>query len=147
MITLALLHPLNKTPLQHWTFEKDPVIRVGRSTDNDVVLYSAVVSRHHVELRQTPQGWQITSLGTNGTYLDGKRITEVPAEDGTIIRLARSGPNLQIHMGVEGYKFVQASLAKRQAPTSSPPQMDMPESSFTDIQPNSTLMPESSQAE
>lgn len=147
MITLVLLHPLNKTPLQHWTFEKDPVIRVGRSTDNDVVLYSAVVSRHHVELRQTPQGWKITSLGTNGTYLDGKRITEVSAEDGTIIRLARSGPNLQIHMGVEGYKFVQASLAKRQAPASPPSQPDGPESSLTDIQLNSTLLPKRSQLE
>lgn len=147
MITLVLLHPLNKTPLQHWKFEKDPVIRVGRSTDNDVVLYSAVVSRHHVELRQTPQGWKITSLGTNGTYLDGKRITEVPAEDGTIIRLARSGPNLQIHMGVEGYKFVQASLAKRQAPASTPSKPDGPESSLTDMQLDSTLLPESSQLE
>lgn len=98
MITLSLLHPINKTPVQNWTFETESVIRIGRSTDNDVILYSAVVSRHHVELRQTEQGWLVMSLGTNGTYLEGKRIEQVPVEDGLIIRLARSGPNIQINL-------------------------------------------------
>ncbi|MEM9483483.1 MAG: FHA domain-containing protein [Cyanobacteria bacterium P01_F01_bin.116] len=96
MITLSLLHPLNKTPIQHWTFEEQDVIRIGRSTDNDVVLYSAVVSRHHLEIHKGAAGWAIQSLGTNGTYLDGKRIQNVAAEDGLVVRLARSGPNLQI---------------------------------------------------
>ncbi len=77
------------------------MIRIGRSTDNNVVLYSAVVSRHHVEIHRTDSGWSVKSIGTNGTYLDGRRITEVPVEDGIIIRLARSGPNIQIHMAEE----------------------------------------------
>ena len=92
MITLFLLHPLKKIPVQNWTFENEPVIRIGRSTDNHVVLYSAVVSRHHVELRYKGSQWEIVNLGTNGTYLDGKRITQVTAQDGVIIRRARSGP-------------------------------------------------------
>ncbi|NEQ52568.1 MAG: FHA domain-containing protein [Leptolyngbya sp. SIO3F4] len=96
MITLSLLHPLNKTPIQNWTFEEQDVIRIGRSTDNDVVLYSAVVSRHHLEIHKGVAGWAIQSLGTNGTYLDGKRIQSVTAKDGLVVRLARSGPNLQI---------------------------------------------------
>lgn len=96
MITLSLLHPLNKTPIQNWSFEEQDVIKIGRSTDNDVVLYSAVVSRHHLEIHKGVAGWAIQSLGTNGTYLDGKRIQTVPAEDGLVVRLARSGPNLQI---------------------------------------------------
>ncbi|MEM6253489.1 MAG: FHA domain-containing protein [Cyanobacteria bacterium P01_D01_bin.156] len=96
MITLSLLHPLHKTPIQHWTFEEQEIIRIGRSTDNDVVLYSAVVSRHHLEIHKGGTGWAIQSLGTNGTYLDGKRIQSVTAEDGLVVRLARSGPNLQI---------------------------------------------------
>lgn len=99
MITLFLLQPLKQTPAQIWTFENESVIRIGRSTDNHVVLYSAVVSRHHVELRRTGENWEIVNLGTNGTYLDGKRITQVPVVDGAIIRLARSGPNIQIRLG------------------------------------------------
>ncbi len=96
MITLSLLHPLNKTPIQNWSFEEQDIIRIGRSTDNDVVLYSAVVSRHHLEIHKEVAGWAIQSIGTNGTYLDGKRIQHVVAEDGLVVRLARSGPNLQI---------------------------------------------------
>lgn len=100
MITLLLLHPLKKIPVQHWTFdEQAAVVRIGRSTDNHVVLYSAVVSRHHVELRKDGDQWVIVNLGTNGTYLDGKRISQVPVNDGVIIRLARSGPNVQIRLG------------------------------------------------
>jgi pSer/pThr/pTyr-binding forkhead associated (FHA) protein len=97
VITLSLLHPLHKTPVQSWKFEQETVVRVGRSTDNDVVLYSAVVSRHHVELHRTTSGWGVKNLGTNGTYLDGHRIAEAPVTDGMIIRLARSGPNIQIN--------------------------------------------------
>ncbi|MGF1497088.1 MAG: FHA domain-containing protein [Elainellaceae cyanobacterium] len=104
MITLLLLHPLKRTPIQVWPFKGESLIRIGRSTDNDVILYSAVVSRHHVELRKVGSGWEIVNLGTNGTYLDGKRITKVAAEDGSVIRLARSGPNIQIRLGPEVLK-------------------------------------------
>jgi pSer/pThr/pTyr-binding forkhead associated (FHA) protein len=99
VITLSLLHPVKQIPVQVWTFPDESVIRIGRSTDNQVVLYSAVVSRRHVELRRVGSGWEIINLGTNGTYLNGKRITQVPVVDGSIIRLARSGPNIQIRLG------------------------------------------------
>jgi eukaryotic-like serine/threonine-protein kinase len=99
VITLTLLHPVQATPVQSWTFEHVPVIRVGRATDNHVILYSAVVSRHHVELRHDSGNWELVNIGTNGTYLDGKQIAQLPIQDGTIVRLARSGPNLQINLG------------------------------------------------
>lgn len=98
MITLILLHPLQSVPVQNWTFETESVVRVGRSTDNDVVLYSAVVSRHHVELRQEGDQWKVVNIGTNGTYIDGQRIDECEAKDGLVIRLASSGPKIQIRL-------------------------------------------------
>ncbi len=99
MIHLTLLHPIKNTPIQHWTFKHETVVRIGRGTDNQVILYSAVVSRHHAELRYDGSAWEIVNLGTNGTYLDGKRITQVPAADGIVLRLARSGPKIQIRFG------------------------------------------------
>jgi serine/threonine-protein kinase len=99
VITLTLLHPIQSIPVQSWTFEHEPVIRIGRSTDNHVILYSAVVSRHHVELRCHDSQWEVVSLGANGTYVEGKRITQIPLVDSLVIRLARSGPNIQIHLG------------------------------------------------
>ncbi|NJL20461.1 MAG: FHA domain-containing protein [Leptolyngbyaceae cyanobacterium SM1_3_5] len=105
MITLTLLHPLKQIALQNWSFqEQESIIRIGRSTDNQVILYSAVVSRHHVELRRTGSSWEVVNLGTNGTYLDGKRVTQMEIADGAVIRLARSGPNLRIHIGSEPIK-------------------------------------------
>ncbi|NJK49353.1 FHA domain-containing protein [Candidatus Gracilibacteria bacterium] len=97
-ITLTLLQPGKNIPLQNWTFDTESVIRIGRSMDNDVVLYSAVVSRRHIEIRRDRTRWEVVSLGANGTYVDGKPITTVSAEDGMIIRLASSGPQIQIRL-------------------------------------------------
>jgi pSer/pThr/pTyr-binding forkhead associated (FHA) protein len=99
VITLSLLHPVKQTPVQVWTFPNESVIRIGRSTENQVVLYSAVVSRHHVELRRMGSAIEVVNLGTNGTYVDGKRITQSMMTEGATIRLARSGPMIQIQMG------------------------------------------------
>lgn len=98
MIKLTLLHPLQSIPVRSWTFEDEQVVRIGRSTDNHVVLYSAVVSRRHVELRRNGASWEVINLGTNGTYLDGHPINQMAVVDGQIIHLARSGPKIQIHL-------------------------------------------------
>lgn len=89
------------------------MIRIGRSTDNDVILYSAVVSRHHVEIHRVDRGWEIKSLGTNGTYLEGKRIAQAPVQNGIIIRLARSGPNIQINTTEEKRDALKDLLESR----------------------------------
>ncbi len=98
VITLTLLHPLQAIPIQSWVFEPESVIRIGRSTDNEVVLYSAVVSRHHVEIRRNDLEWELVNLGANGTYIDGKRIVRTTVVDGMVVRLASSGPKIQIRL-------------------------------------------------
>lgn len=115
VITLTLLHANKDIPVQNWSFENEPVIRIGRATDNHVVLYSAVVSRHHVELRYIDSQWALVNLGTNGTYVDGKRVDQLPVSDGMTIRLARSGPNIQIRLGPKALEPL--SLSKEQTVT------------------------------
>jgi serine/threonine-protein kinase len=105
VITLSLLHPVKHTPVQVWSFPSEPIIRIGRSSDNQVVLYSAVVSRYHLELRQSNSMWEVVNTGTNGTYVDGKRVTQMAIADGAVLRLARSGPNIQVHLGVAQSEF------------------------------------------
>lgn len=103
MIVLTLLHPTKSIPLQHWTFEDESVIRIGRGMDNSVVLYSAVVSRHHLDLRKNGSVWELESFGANGTFLDTKQITQpLIVEDGMIIRLASSGPQIKIQIKAQG---------------------------------------------
>ncbi|NEO28521.1 MAG: FHA domain-containing protein [Kamptonema sp. SIO4C4] len=115
VIILTLLHPLQAVPVQSWTFEPDTAIRIGRSTDNEVILYSAVVSRHHVEVRPSEEGgWEVVNLGANGTYMDGKRITKLPVFDGMVIRLASSGPQIQIR--IEEAELSEGSQAGSKRP-------------------------------
>ncbi|MDJ1179362.1 FHA domain-containing protein [Roseofilum sp. BLCC_M91] len=109
MIALTLLHPLKDTPIQHWEFQQESVVRIGRSTDNHVVLYSAVVSRHHVELRLGEESWDVVNLGTNGTYLEGQRIEQMPITGEVVIRLARSGPKIQIKTDFEADQSLPSS--------------------------------------
>lgn len=101
MITLTLLHPIQSIPVQSWVFKDISIIRIGRSTNNEVVLYSAVVSRHHVEVRHNGNEWHIVNVGTNGTYINETRIDEIAAADGMIIRLASSGPKIMIKIDSE----------------------------------------------
>lgn len=96
MITLTLLHPLQAVAVQSWTFSDESSIKIGRATNNEVVLYSAVVSRHHVEIKKSGDSWEAVNLGSNGTYVDGKRIEKSEILDGAIVRLASSGPKLLI---------------------------------------------------
>ncbi|MBD2104594.1 protein kinase [Leptolyngbya sp. FACHB-261] len=114
MITLTLLHPVQSIPIQTWTFSGKDVISIGRAPDNNVVLYSAVVSRRHAELRRNGDIWELTNLGTNGTYLNGKRVQQSIVANGSVLRLARSGPNLKIQFPGE------PSVGLENAATASP---------------------------
>ncbi len=100
MITVSLLHPTQAVPTQSWTFTNEATVRIGRATDNDVVLYSAVVSRYHVELRNSSAGWRVVNISTNGTYgTDGQPLSKVAVTSGMIFRLATSGPRMQVNLG------------------------------------------------
>jgi pSer/pThr/pTyr-binding forkhead associated (FHA) protein len=96
VITLTLLHPLQPVPIQSWSFHHESNIKIGRATNNEVVLYSAVVSRNHVEIRKSGQEWEVINLGSNGTYIDGKRVEQAKVTDGMVVRLASSGPKILI---------------------------------------------------
>jgi pSer/pThr/pTyr-binding forkhead associated (FHA) protein len=113
VITLTLLHPIKSVPVQSWTFDPSSVIRIGRSTNNEVVLYSAVVSRSHAEIKKNGSEWEVVNLGANGTYVNGKRIDRMPIRDGIIIRLASSGPQIQINIDAPESESDQRKTEKR----------------------------------
>lgn len=104
MITITLVHHIPHLPCQSWTFNDKSVIRVGRASDNDVIVHSAVVSRYHLELRRWGCKWKIINLGSNGTYIDDRPIKEAFLTNNTVVRLARSGPQLQISMEATQFK-------------------------------------------
>ena len=49
------------------------------------------VSRRHVEIRRTPRGVVVTDLGsTNGTFVEGNRITAATLVDGNTVTMGRT---------------------------------------------------------
>lgn len=98
MVTLSLLNTNQTTSLQQWRFDDEPVIWIGRSPDNHVVLSDPLVSRHHLELRRmgaNSSSWQLINQGTNGTFLNGTLVSQSLLLDGALIQLARGGPTLK----------------------------------------------------
>ncbi|WP_448265151.1 protein kinase domain-containing protein [Nostoc sp. DSM 114159] len=103
MVSLTLLEPQQKTPLQQWSFENSSIIRIGRAADNHVVLNDSLVSRHHLELRKVGDAsngdaWQLISKGTNGTFLNGILVLQSPLPDNSLLQLAQGGPILQFQI-------------------------------------------------
>ena len=98
MITLILIHPTQPIPVNRWTFKDKSTIRIGRAKDNDIVIYNAVVSRHHLELWNRESGWEALCFGTNGTYINNKPLNQFFIKDGMVIRLGHSGPRLMVKL-------------------------------------------------
>jgi soluble lytic murein transglycosylase-like protein len=72
-------------------------IRIGRADTNAIVLSDGIVSAEHVELRKTSEGWEIVDLdSTNGTFIDGERVTRAPLGPETSVRLGVGGPDLSL---------------------------------------------------
>src|SRR5438094_8879880 len=98
-ITLTLLHPTSGAPIQSWSFRDKAVIRIGRASDNEVVLRSDVVSRRHAELRRGEAEWELVGLGSNGTFVSGEPITQTCLVDGQVFVLAPTGPAIGFRLG------------------------------------------------
>jgi hypothetical protein len=64
------------------------LLTVGRGLNNDIILEDTRVSRHHAQLRYRARRFWVADLGsTNGSFVNGERITE---------RALRSGDTLSL---------------------------------------------------
>ncbi len=80
---------------------RKPVTTVGRALDNDVVLDSGEVSRHHARFEYVDEQMRVVDLGsTNGTRVNGRPVTSEPIRPGDevafgtlSVRLLPFGPN------------------------------------------------------
>jgi EAL domain-containing protein (putative c-di-GMP-specific phosphodiesterase class I) len=62
---------------------------VGRSTTAHYIIYSSQVSKEHAVISRGGDGYLIRDLGsTNGTFINGRRVTESPLVHGDILHFA-----------------------------------------------------------
>jgi hypothetical protein len=68
----------------------DRALRVGRKADNDLVLADEKTSGAHAEIVSEGDRYLLRDLGsTNGTFLDGKRVTELVLSAGDVVTFGR----------------------------------------------------------
>lgn len=78
-----------------------PGVVIGRSSDADIRVDDPGVSRHHAELRiqwtGTHYTLELVDLGsTNGSVVDGRRVSTAPVRDGS--RITVGGTTLQLEL-------------------------------------------------
>jgi hypothetical protein len=70
---------------QTYQLESDH-IRVGRSSDNDLILPNRTCSRHHAEIVREGETYRIIDLGsTNGVKIGEERVQETELSHGSLI--------------------------------------------------------------
>ena len=72
---------------------KRRTIRIGRATDNDMIINNSRVSAHHAVL-EYKGAWMLCDLdSTNGTYVDGVKISAATRlRRGALVRFGATGP-------------------------------------------------------
>jgi pSer/pThr/pTyr-binding forkhead associated (FHA) protein len=75
------------------------VIKIGREEDCDITIDHSLVSREHAEISFYPPEMKIRDLNsTNGTYLNGKRVTSSSLQEGDVISIGDNGPEIVVGM-------------------------------------------------
>jgi pSer/pThr/pTyr-binding forkhead associated (FHA) protein len=81
-----------------------PGLVIGRGAEADLRINDPGVSRRHAEFRVmgragTPE-ITVADLGsTNGTLVDGKRVTEAPVRDGSVVRIGSTDVSVRFARG------------------------------------------------
>lgn len=88
-----ILHQLGDSTICH--YELADQIRIGRSTNNHVVIDDATVSAQHAVIEKTDSGYQIRDLdSTNGVLVNNKKLKQSPITEQDIIVIGTH--NLQL---------------------------------------------------
>jgi pSer/pThr/pTyr-binding forkhead associated (FHA) protein/soluble lytic murein transglycosylase-like protein len=115
-------HPLAGTA----AFTRFPV-KLGRGADCDLAFDAELdraTSVEHATIHFGDEGFVLTDLGsTNGTYVNGSRITTAVLKDGDRIELGHGGPHLRVHLA--GPEFDGDLTAKTIIPTAELPALEL----------------------
>lgn len=70
---------------------------IGRGDDCDLKIESHLVSRSHAEVTPLGGRWIVRDLrSSNGTFVDGGRVSEVEVDGSLAVELGKDGPQLRI---------------------------------------------------
>ncbi len=122
----ALLRRCNG-PLSETSYRlRGDVFRAGRDPQNDLVIEgpeAAIVSSRHLEIRRVENAFRIVDLdSTNGTYLDGQRVTEALLQNHALITMGPGGPEFQFELEAPSETDLNQTLRLPVTPSQLPAQ-------------------------
>jgi RsiW-degrading membrane proteinase PrsW (M82 family) len=85
-------------------FAPGQAVRIGRGTDNEIVIGYSSVSRSHARLSWTPVGWEFENIGQAPTFLNGQPVTRFTVTQPADVTLGSAhGPVLRLEpAGTQG---------------------------------------------
>ncbi|MCA9049527.1 MAG: FHA domain-containing protein [Planctomycetaceae bacterium] len=93
-VYITMIDPTDGRSIQRWSIKDAPLttISLGRDEKADIQLSDPYISRIHLQLVRSDDGWTMFARGRNGVFVDGKSVTEYSMSDGTQFRLSPVGP-------------------------------------------------------
>jgi hypothetical protein len=104
-VKIVIDHVAGSRRGQRQEFDGAKRVRFGRHPDCEVsfdALRDIDSSSRHAELRPGDAGWVLVDVGSsNGTYVDGRRITELAVGAGAphMVEFGAGGPSLRLFIG------------------------------------------------
>ena len=105
------------------------VVRIGRSSDNDIVINDPTVSRRHAQISLEADGWTWQNLGQAPTFLGGQPVARFIVADLVEISLASpQGPTIRLQAVPDAAQAVAAGPVRTElaAPGLAAPPANMP---------------------
>jgi putative serine protease PepD len=82
---------------RNYTFAPGTTVRIGRSSENDIVVSDPTVSRRHAQLSFDASGWVWQNAGQAPTFLGGQPVAQFAVGQQSVVNLASpQGPLMQL---------------------------------------------------
>jgi tetratricopeptide (TPR) repeat protein len=93
---------------------ESPRFTIGRGAENSLCVQATVVSRSHAELIRVGASYLLRDLGsTNGSFVNGDRVTERMLNDGDALRFGSGGPEMVFRL-IEASSGAASSLPRHE---------------------------------
>lgn len=101
MVSLSLVNQDNYQIIKQWHFYHHKIIRIGRVSDNDVVLADfPQISRYHLELTKidSRNNWEAVNIGINKSFLNGIEFQKTLLPNNALISICQQGALLKFSL-------------------------------------------------
>jgi pSer/pThr/pTyr-binding forkhead associated (FHA) protein len=120
-ITVQLIHLQGPMKGQIQEFSEN-TITIGRQADCSVQFPKdmTTISRVHARIERDGNRFKLTDKSANGTYVNGKKITETYLKDGDVIMFTEGGPKASFIAAISEARVESAPIIVPQPPKPEP---------------------------